>query len=570
MKNRLIVSAALLFGFLLFAVFVPIVPNRNRSALNAQTPQYCPLIGCNINGPITAQKTNTVVNTAFYSNGTTDGGIIEAYAACPSTGCREILGSDITISTATALTITNGKPLWFEQNGHTISMTCTTSPCLKLDATSAQRQQLIWMGGTIDGSGTTAAITGMQILNAQDQQIGPIHFRNFYNTGQTCLDLNNVEDSKVNATFEQCFSSFVAENATNNNDLNLWLNDGGATSGISSALTGIALTLNSSTGNRINGLIQSNKGTITVLLTNSADYNKFDSVWWENNGDGTANSRLVKFDTAPGFIVQTTFVSNFNTGGSLGALGDEFTTTNSAQLFGVNMLGGYHIGYAAWADGTFGSSTPFNLWGEDVVTAGNATNVGVYCSGSVGCTFPASTFNGNVSIGGTNTLTLGGTINTSASILQTGGASGIQIGGGGVTMNGNLSGVGTTWTSNGLPSGTAELFEEVLPVSGPGSGAPYSWYLIDRLNTHTIVTCNQATSPNEVCAFDGKVTTPNLGATTAAIANTATIASSEIPVQTATQTAGQVVCIKSVTGGVASYGTCTALNAATGACTTCN
>ena len=48
-----------------------------------------------------------------------------------------------------------------------------------------------------------------------------------------------------------------------------------------------------------------------------------------------------------------------------------------------------------------------------------------------------------------------------------------------------------------------------------------------------------------------------------------TVAGSNVPVETATQTVGQVVCIKAA-GPPVQYGTCSALVAATGACNTCN
>ena len=309
------------------------------------------------------------------------GGLAQAYAVCPSTGCRITLDADVVINTPQSLEILSGKPLVLDQNGFTIHCSIKIGTCVTVHPANSARQMFVWKDATVDGTGAGAGTTGVLIQDGVDIHVGPIHVGNFGRTGSSGLVLSNVEDSDINATSEQNYNGVVLENHTNNNDLRLRINDGGATSGVSSSLTGVALNIRASGGNRIHGLVQSNKGTQTVLLGGGSNFNKFDSVWFENNGDGTANSRLIDFQTDPkNWVVNTKFDSCNVSAGSLGSLGSIFSAANHSTVYGILMENNYTIGYAAFADNTFEGTRAFTGINEDDTVSGASVFYGASLS----------------------------------------------------------------------------------------------------------------------------------------------------------------------------------------------
>src|SRR5450432_3751445 len=67
-----------------------------------------------------------------------EGGIAEAYAALPPSGGVVRLNHDVTITTPQTLTLSVGKPLFLDLNGHTVTCTNNGGACLtifKPDAT---------------------------------------------------------------------------------------------------------------------------------------------------------------------------------------------------------------------------------------------------------------------------------------------------------------------------------------------------------------------------------------------------------------------------------------------------
>jgi hypothetical protein len=342
-----------------------------------------------LNSPCLLQQASTSSTSqkqtlAWHVNGagSSRGSLAEAYAVCPSTGCKITLDADLVINTPQSLRILPGKALVLDQNGFMIHCSIKSGTCITVYPAKSTRQMFVWKDGTIDGTGAGAGTTGVVIQDGVDVHVGPLHIANFAQTGSTGLVLSNIEDSDVNATSEQNYNGVVLENSTNNNDLRLRINDGGATSRVSSSLTGVALSIQGSGGNRIHGLVQSNKGTQTVLLGGAgSNFNKFDSVWFENNGDRTAHSRLISFQTDPkSWVVNTKFDSCNISAGSLGSLGSIFSAANQSTVYGILMENNYTIGYAAFADKTFDGTRAFTGINENDTVSGSSAFYGASVS----------------------------------------------------------------------------------------------------------------------------------------------------------------------------------------------
>lgn len=442
-------------------------------------------------GNLTATSLNAVISTDRYSSGSATGGIAEAIAACPliTSGCKVQLGGNISIASPQTITPVAGAVLTLDFNGFTVTCTNTTGVCLTINLASAGRHNFIMKDATIDGAGAGTGTTGLELENGVDGELRTIRVQNFYQTGSQGVVLNNIEDFHGLIRSEQNFSGVLYENASNNNNVDLYINDGGATAsasvpGASTALSGIALSMQGSSGNDIGGLIQSNKGTQTVLMGAGSNYNKFDALWFENNGDQTSNTRLVTFQTSAGnYVLQTKFDTCNISGGALGGSGYIFSTASPAQVFGVLIENGYEIGYAGFADTTFGTYKPFVGISDDDTISGWSAYFGSYIEqGTSGGYFGP--------LGPTGAVTFPSDITVDGNLIQNGGGY-FSVGTGGLIYP---SGAGAAWSTDGwLAYATGGAF-----------------YLRDTTNGVSQFLCNKGTGTTGYCQASGELVADHL------------------------------------------------------------
>jgi len=328
-------------------------------------------------GSADALAANGAYFTAAYAAHSSTGGILEAIQACHRAGghgCLVVQTADLIISSPQVIDLsaggTDSLPVIIDGGGHSISCTNPQGACLTFDGgtrspVGGHTRQFIWRNFTVNGAG--AAGSGILIAN---MTVGPIiqgrveHFASSSNSAQA-LTLSNVEDGQIAITLLSNFNGLLVRNATNNNEILAWIDVGGDQSkkdarGVALQVQGSSPGVIGSAGNTFRGLVQSNWGTETVIIGQDSVANLFENMWFENNGDGTARTRLVTFNPSSGhYILNTRFESCQLSGGELGKLGSIFSTAYAATLANVTLESNYSISYAAFADATLASLGKF-------------------------------------------------------------------------------------------------------------------------------------------------------------------------------------------------------------------
>lgn len=267
---------------------------------------------------------DTVANKVQIANSTTS--IPTAYAALPSDGGKVVLSSDITISSAQTVAITNGKPLFLDLNGRVITCTNTTGACLTITKVDNDvRYQAVVTNGTITYSGVSTNITGLVLggvgLPFTNALIENLTIQHFNTAGSIGLDeFFNEEVSHNVVNFNDNNIGLQTElNTINNqysnvywqkNNINFKLID-------SQSLSFIDCLPQSASNVRANQIL--------AVTTNVANI-RFNSCWFENNGDTTTNSRQLYVQAAAGKAITRIEVTHghFNQGANSPAGGTIF------------------------------------------------------------------------------------------------------------------------------------------------------------------------------------------------------------------------------------------------------
>lgn len=322
---------------------------------------------------------NSVLNATQYASGSNTCGIAEAYAAGPSTGVPMVMSADCTMSSAQTITTAVQKPLYLNGQGHTITCTHTSGICLTLIKPDSTPRTSVVVGNLhIVYGGVSTNVTGVK-LGAQANSLTDVVFMNvdiskFNTTSATALELDNAEDCHFYSTkLNGNALALKLDKSTNNNQF--------FGTNIQGGVQAISMT-DASGNNFIGGLIQSNTGTRTVTQTSSTQAvvgNTFQNVWFENNGDTTANARVF-YNFASGAVHNIfAFASLNNTinAGSAGAAGKvyEFTGDSTSAAISPVLKGNSYGGYGSnIITGSF--VFPTSVEGESATFADVGMNLG--------------------------------------------------------------------------------------------------------------------------------------------------------------------------------------------------
>jgi hypothetical protein len=374
-----------------------------------------------------APAANGAYLTSAYAAHSNTGGILEAIQACHRAGgygCLVIQSADLVISSSQVIDLsaggTDSLPVLIDGGGHAISCTNPQGVCLTFDGgtrspVGGHTRQFIWRNFTVNGAGSAGS--GILIAN---MTVGPIiqgrieHFASSSNSAQA-LTLSNVEDGQIAVTLLSNFNGLLVRNASNNNEILAWIDVGGDqfkkdARGVALQVQGSSPGVIGSAGNTFRGLVQSNWGTETVIIGQDSAGNLFENMWFENNGDGTARTRLVTFNSSPGhYIVNTHFESCQLISGEWGKLGSMFTTAYIATLGYVTLENNYSIGYASFADATLASLGKFLGINENDTIPGSPAFYGTSMS-HAGIKTPGLTITGAPPKTGAGQIGYGGTV----------------------------------------------------------------------------------------------------------------------------------------------------------------
>jgi hypothetical protein len=239
---------------------------------------------------INVKSINSTRYTDQYAAGSNTGGIVEAYAACPSTtGCTVVLGTDITIATPQTLTVADNKPLVLNLNGHAITVTNGSGiGLLFADNNMGIRTRFRIEHGVMACTWSASSLTGYKFSAMTEVSVEDVKFQNCDHSGTAVL-WDDVEDASMkDVTFRSNGLGFQGQNATNQVAFDNVHWDSNVNAILFKDAGGITFK---------DCLIQSNTGQHAVSFITTAGNNATELIikqsHFENNGDGTAASRQI-------------------------------------------------------------------------------------------------------------------------------------------------------------------------------------------------------------------------------------------------------------------------------------
>lgn len=273
--------------------------------------------------------------------------VAAAYAALPASGGTILITQDVTISSAQVLTITNGKGLTLDLQGHAINCTVTSGICLQVKYTTigGTPDRVKITNGVIQYTGASTSITGLQITNsAKNFVLDNLLIQNFSTTSSTCLVTDNTESLlTIGTRLASCYNGLLVTNqSTDLNFISLQINPGGA--GVPIRIEKGALGIN------FDNLLVQNSSNIHAVEIDSSSTGVINGVhlknsWLEGNGDTTANSRAFYLNATTNTISFFTVENTTINGGTGGALGTVYEFAGNVGItyvaLRVNSIGGY-------------------------------------------------------------------------------------------------------------------------------------------------------------------------------------------------------------------------------------
>ena len=362
---------------------------------------------------------------------------------------------------------------------------------LTLDGTNAVNPNDM-VAITAQGSGATSAPTTAVLSNGTAtcsgtiqiySMVGSLPFEsNFVENASTGpgISLRFVPDSSQNA------NGALFDNSSNANEI--YFNFQGNGVGAGANTNGHALALLNSSGLKIRGQIQSAPFTVSEVIGGGSDLIAHDNMHYENDGDGTSDTRYVLFNsTASSYVLGASFNSSAYFGGSGGASGYVFSTNWNSTTLLLSSSNSYENGLGGgFADSTFGGSTPWVCMNDDT-NCNQSPNAAVVANelGVAGVALNISgpgTVSGPLSVGSVQ-QTAGTTVNTFANGMTVGGVGVEIVGGTGVSLRQVGSSANQWWNYD---------------VSG-------SWILRDLVNSLPAIECYPGAGTTGYCIFAGKV-----------------------------------------------------------------
>jgi hypothetical protein len=297
---------------------------------------------------INVKKLNNIRFADQYSAGSNTGGIAEAYADCPATGCTVMLGMDIVISSSQTITIADNKNLVLNLSGHTITVANGTGIGLTFtDNNINLRTPFLMQNGTLACSWTNNSLTGFKFSAMTNVRLDNINVLNCNHSGFAML-WDDVEDASITKSgFRFNDNALKFMNATNDVELNAKF-DSNINAFIVQDFASVTVR---------DSLFQSNTGTraVQVLTTaaNNATTIKFINNHFENNGDSTANARNLYIAPATSQVITTLMlIGNTFSRGAFAATGKGIEIAGSQNVQPIisidNQYNGYTVATDAW------------------------------------------------------------------------------------------------------------------------------------------------------------------------------------------------------------------------------
>lgn len=333
-----------------------------------------------------------------------------AYNALPAEGGTLLLANDMSVTAATTLSIINGKNVNIDFSGHSLNCSNTSGVCLKVTHTSGAASRVKLMNGTITYTGSSTNITGLQLIDIADTtEIDHMLIRNFATTGSRCITLSNAES--ITFVASQCQDSYSGVLVTNFSTNLLFL--GFRVEGQNVVTGGVPFRIEQqSTGITLDHTLIQTTHTIHGLEIDSTVGGLIDQIhiinsWFENVGDGTANTRAILLTANASHPINNFTVKNtLFSADTLGLLGTVFefagdgtaltsspqfekNTNSYAHLFtGTNVFPMFTLGDNAefcdvcinrgqmpglfWFPQTGGHQ--YRMWAGDSIQSGDANN----------------------------------------------------------------------------------------------------------------------------------------------------------------------------------------------------
>ncbi|HXE75310.1 MAG TPA: right-handed parallel beta-helix repeat-containing protein [Candidatus Xenobia bacterium] len=242
-------------------------------------------------------------------------------------------------------TLGNNRTLTLDLNGAVLTYTGAAGTAA-LQVTGTANNQVIIENGVVQYGGANNNVYGVELLESNRTVVRNLHLRDFSTSGSEALRLSGTTNYSQNGIVENVYFrnnrlAISLRGTSNNNQFNGIRIDQDNMNPV--------LIEDGASGNLfVNSLIQSNTGTYGVeirAVTQNAVGNSFVNCWFENNGDATANSRVIAFNPSAGrFVVSTSILGGAITAGTNGASGKAIAhigagTTQFVTIQGVQFNG---------------------------------------------------------------------------------------------------------------------------------------------------------------------------------------------------------------------------------------
>lgn len=335
---------------------------------------------------VTAKNIEQVRFADQFAAGSSTGGIAEAYADCPSTGCKVELGQDVNIATPQIITVHIGKPLFLDLAGRTIKVTNSTGVGLTFTSENINaRTPMTIQNGTLSCSFRQSNLSGFAWTSSVNVSLQNLDVRDCNTPGSTAVLWDFVEDSNIHAVgFRNNRTALRIQNASNQVSFrDVWF-DGNANALISQDNSGVTLE---------DCLVQSNSGARTIQFLTSAGSNattiRINKCHFENNGDSTAASRNIYIAPAAiQYILGVSIEDNVFTSGAYGATGTSLEVAGSRNVLPIVFKNNQYNGYRSGKIVTgLGNDSRVTSIGENLGIGAYGYDVGINTHGLSGLSF---------------------------------------------------------------------------------------------------------------------------------------------------------------------------------------
>jgi hypothetical protein len=335
---------------------------------------------------ISARNIEQVRYADQFAAGSQTGGIAEAYADCPATGCKVQLGADVTIASPQSVMVKMGKPLVLDLAGRLIKVSNASGVGLTFTSENINaRTPMTITNGTLACSWTAPNLVGFEWISSVNVSLENLDVRSCNTPGSVAILWDFVEDAHMNAVgFRFNSGALRVQNASNQVSFhNVWF-DSNVDPIVFQDNSGITLE---------DCLVQSNTGRRAVQMLSSAGSNattlRIHKCHFENNGDGSASSRNIYIAPAMSqVIIGVSVEDNVFTAGAAGAAGTSLEVAGSQNVSPITFKNNQYNGYTRGrlVTGVSNGSRVTSI-GENLAAGDYGYDVGINTHGLSGLSF---------------------------------------------------------------------------------------------------------------------------------------------------------------------------------------